>query len=83
MNPIETNSSLSPWSPLRFCVVLSATSVVSNLLLTVINKREVGGWSLAFLCFLPTCFYFVGAVMSRMQNEIRDLRHPVADLGGD
>jgi hypothetical protein len=37
-------------------------------------------WAIPFLCFLPMCFFFVAAVTSNMQREIRELRKQVTDL---
>jgi hypothetical protein len=73
----------SPWVPAGFCAFLSLVTIVSNLWLTVVIGRDYGGWAIGFLCFLPMCFFFVGALTSQMQREIQDLRKQIAELQRD
>ena len=70
----------APWLPAAFCAALSLITICQNLWLSVVNRTDTGGWSIVFLCFLPMCFFFVGAGMSKMQREISELRRQVAEL---
>ena len=76
----EWKRATSPWVPGGFCAFLSLVTIVVNLWLTVAIGRDYGGWAIGFICFLPMCFFFVGASMSRMQREIQDLRRQIAEL---
>lgn len=71
-----------PWVPMAFCAFLAVVTVAANLGLSFANGSDVGGGMIAFLCFLPMCFYFVGAATSQMQAEIVELRRQVAELQG-
>lgn len=82
MKSTEATTSFSPWLPMRFCIALSVITVVQNLAMTVINKSDVGGWSMVFLAFLPMCFYFVGALVTKTQVEISQLKTQIAELKG-
>ena len=72
--------SVLPWVPLGFCAFLSLITIVANLWLSWTKRADIGGWAIAFLCFLPMCFYFVGAATSQMQSEILDLRRQLSEL---
>ncbi len=62
------------WLPIAFCVCLSAICLAGVL------SRTPSSWIVPFLCFLPMCFFFVAAVTSNLQREIRELREQVAKL---
>lgn len=68
------------WVPFGFCVFLSLVTIALNLWLSIANGASAGGWAVAFLCFLPMCFFFVGAATSQMQGEILELRRQVVEL---
>ena len=57
---------------------LCACLALISLLLEIGLRNS--GWAIPFLCFLPMCFFFVAAVTSNLQREIRDLREQVAKL---
>ncbi|HTD86149.1 MAG TPA: hypothetical protein VK850_06195 [Candidatus Binatia bacterium] len=62
------------WAPFAFCAFLSA------LVLFFPRLSQSGAWMPVFFCFLPMCFFFVGAATVQMQKEIRELRNELADL---
>jgi hypothetical protein len=62
------------WLPIVFCVCLSFICLAGFL------SRSPNSWVITFLCFLPMCFFFVAAVTSNLQREIRELREQVAKL---
>jgi hypothetical protein len=37
-------------------------------------------WEPAFFSFLPMCFFFVGATISEMRRDIRELTKQVSEL---
>jgi hypothetical protein len=78
-----TKQSISPWTPMRFCIALSVNTVIANLCLSLATHANYGGVSIVFLCFVPMCFFFVGAVALQMQGEMRELRRQIAELTGD
>ncbi len=61
------------WLPAGFCAALSLICLT-----TFIGFPTA--WVIPFLCFLPLCFYFVAAVTSDLQREVRELREQVAKL---
>ena len=79
---MENNQKLfnrQPWMPFAFCTVLSAMALVKPLLLR--DKSDHLAIT-GFLIWLPMCFYFVGSVIARLQNDVRDLRRQLADING-
>jgi hypothetical protein len=78
----STRWTILPWVPMAMCAALSLITIVANLWLSVVNHTDVGGWAITFLCFLPLCFYWVGAINSQLQGEIRELRQQVVELQG-
>jgi hypothetical protein len=62
------------WLPIAFCIGLSFICVAGFM------SRSPSSWIIPFLCFLPMCFFFVAAVTSNLQREIRELRKQVTDL---
>ena len=72
-----------PWVPMGFCAFLSLITVTANIWLSFVNHSDSGGWAIGFLCFLPMCFYFVGAATSKTQGEILELRKQLAALQGN
>jgi hypothetical protein len=47
-----------------------------------VNHSFEGGWStlIGLLCFLPMCFFFVGAGTSQLYREIKELRKQIEKL---
>jgi hypothetical protein len=72
-----------PWAAAGFCAFLSLITVCTNLWLSFRNGSDYGGWAIGFLCFLPLCFYQVGATIYQMQREILELREQVTKLQRD
>jgi hypothetical protein len=65
---------ITHWIPAAFCAFLSLLALSMQI------GSDSGAWKPAFYCFLPMCFFFVGAATSQMQKEIRELRKQVTDL---
>lgn len=64
---------IGPWLPLLFCSVLSAICVVMNLYTAFLPGSATSNLNV-FFCFLPMCFFFVGAFLVHLQQENRELR---------
>ena len=62
------------WIPAAFCAFISFIALCASV------GSDAGWWRPAFFAFLPMCFFFVGAVTSQMQGEIRELRKQLAEL---
>ena len=75
----ELRKRTAHWVPAGYCVALSLITLCG-----VYWSVRVGGpdwgWAIPFLCFLPVCFFHVGATTSAMQREITELRKQVAEL---
>ncbi|MGQ0634912.1 MAG: hypothetical protein ACT4QC_09900 [Planctomycetaceae bacterium] len=63
------------WAPFWFCVALS----IITLTLGISMSGEMG-WAVAFLCFLPMCFFFVANQTSQMQRELNNLRQRITEF---
>jgi hypothetical protein len=61
------------WIPAAFCAFISLIALFAS-----VGSDAV--WRPTFFAFLPMCFFFVGAVTSQMQCEIRELRKQLAEL---
>ena len=71
---------LLPWVAMGFSAILSLIAIVAIVGLTALNGPGSDGWAIAFLAFLPMCFYFMGAATSQTQGEIAELRQQLARL---
>jgi len=69
----EWKRTIRPWLPAAFCTLLSIITLYPH-------SETVGSGFVAFLCFLPMCFFGVGLVISEMRREISELRKHVAEL---
>jgi hypothetical protein len=82
MISLARKQALAPWLPMGFCASLSLITVCG-----IHGSVAAGGsdwaWAVPFLCFLPMCFFGVGAVVSDMRREISELRKQVAELRQD
>ena len=65
---------ISYWVPAAFCAFISLIALFGS------TSSDAGWWRPAFFAFLPMCFFFVGALMSQMQREIRELRKQLAQM---
>lgn len=69
------------WAPAIFCAMLSLITISGNVIVSLINRTSnFGGIEIVFYCFLPMCFYFVGAFLSHLQRENRELRTRIEEL---
>jgi hypothetical protein len=68
---------ISHWIPMAFCAALACICLP-----IVIIRISGDAWVIPFLCFLPMCFFFVAAVTTNLQREVRELREQVAKLQG-
>ena len=72
---------LAPWSPAILCACLSLITVAGNLIVGFMNHAAPwSGIDGVFYCFLPMCFYFVGAFLRELQQENRELRTRIEEL---
>ena len=72
---------LGPWTPAIFCAFLSLITVAGNLIVSFMNRTAPSSsMDVTFYCFLPMCFYFVGALLSKLQAENRELRTRIEEL---
>ena len=72
----------APWLPMIFSAVLSLITLIALVASASIPGSGSGGWEIPFVCFLPMCFFFVGAALTHTRKEILDLRAQVAELQG-
>ncbi len=75
---------LGPWLAAIFCAILSTITIVTGLGLRFATGI-VDPMPIAFYSFLPMCFFFVGAYLSKLQRENRELRSRIEALtiGGE
>jgi len=71
---------LAPWVATLFCATLSLITVVAQLWLVKANGSDGWGWSIPFLCFLPMCFFYAGAFVKNLQDQVTDLQRQVTEL---
>lgn len=71
---------LMPYLAMGFSAVLSLIAIVVIISLTALNGFGSDGWAIAFLAFLPMCFYFMGLATAQTQTELQELRQQVATL---
>jgi hypothetical protein len=74
---------LGPWIPSIFCAFLSLITVVGNLFLAFAVGRSHAGIEIVFYCFLPMCFFFVGAFLSHLNKENLALRTRIDQLASE
>ncbi len=60
---------LEPWIPTVFCAVLALITTIGNLVAGPGNSV-----TLAFILFMPMCFYHVSVYLIQLRNENRDMR---------
>lgn len=62
-----------PWIPAIYCSALCMITLVSD----IVGKSLTGEGNtgmIAFLCFLPICFFHVGGMLKSLQEENAALR---------
>jgi len=69
-----TRRTIGPWIPAVFCAILSFMALFGSI------AFEGRVWEPAFFSFLPMCFFFVGATISEMRRDIRELTKQVSEL---
>jgi hypothetical protein len=72
---------LAPWTPSIFCAFLSLITVAGNLIVSFMNRAvPSSSIDVVFYCFLPMCFFLVGALLSKLQAENRELRTRIEEV---
>lgn len=71
-------ASADAYLALGFSAVLSLIAIVAIISLTALNGPGSDGWAIAFLVFLPMCFYFMGLATAQTQTELQGLRQQLA-----
>jgi hypothetical protein len=67
------------WAPFWFCTFLCLLTLVGGLTKLFMTGNG-GAEPIAFLGFLPMCFYFVGLQMARLQAENERLQARIFEL---
>ena len=65
-----------PWIAAWFCAALSLIALAEQVAVVPAGT----GISIAFLAFLPMCFFFAGAEIWQMQRDILELTKQVSEL---
>ncbi len=64
---------IGPWIPALFCAVLAVITTVANLL-AYRNGGSDNAATMVFMLFMPMCFFFMGAYLTQLRNENREIR---------
>lgn len=64
---------LGPWIPAGFCALLAVITTITNLW-TYWNGGSENAATMVFVLFMPMCFFFVGAYLTQLKSENRELR---------
>ena len=74
-----------PWAPAMFCAFLCLIALVGDIVLRFVTgpSGPASSISIAFYCFLPMCFYFVGESLVKLQHENRELRARLEEVVKD
>lgn len=73
--------SANPWIAASFCAALSLITVVGDLVVSIATRSGApGGIDVVFYCFLPMCFYFVGAHLAELQRRNQELQARIDEL---
>lgn len=70
---------LLPWIPAIFCASLSLITLAANTVGELFTQTTNAGM-LVFLCFLPMCFVYVGAILKDLRDQNRELRTKLNDM---
>jgi hypothetical protein len=68
-----------PWIPAIYCSALSVITLVSDIVGKSLTGEANAGM-IAFLCFLPICFFHIGGMLKRLQDENTVLRSKLEAL---
>ncbi len=63
---------LGPWLPAAFCAALAAIVTIGNLWAYSIGGSD-NAITMVFILNMPMCFYFVGAYLTKLRNDNREL----------
>lgn len=63
-----TRNKIGPWLPALFCAVLAVIVTIANL------ASSDNGSTGTYILFMPMCFYFVGAYLTKLKKENSELR---------
>jgi hypothetical protein len=63
---------LMPYLALLFSAVLSLIAIVAIISLTALNGPGSDGWAIAFLAFLPMCFYSLASPPRKRKPSSRN-----------
>ncbi|QDT04372.1 hypothetical protein K227x_27630 [Rubripirellula lacrimiformis] len=64
---------VAPWLPAGFCAVLAVITTVANLWAYRKGGSDNSA-TMVFMLFMPMCFFFVGAYLTQLRDENRELR---------
>lgn len=64
---------LGPWISAIFCAALAVITTVGNLWMYVVTGVN-GSVTMVYIGFMPMCFFFVGAYLTHLRNENREMR---------
>ncbi len=70
----EMKDRIGPWLPAIFCATLALIVTICNLWGLRLTGRD-GAANLVFIIFMPMCFFFVGAYLSKLRKDNLELRH--------
>jgi len=73
---------LQPWAAVVFCAMLCAITLIASIVGVAIGNSSFPGSLIAFLCFLPMCFFFASTQIVQMQREMQELRQRIAMIEG-
>lgn len=64
---------LGPWVPALFCAALAVIVTIGNLWAASFGGSDSASNG-TFILFMPMCFFFVGAYLSKLKKENSELR---------
>lgn len=64
---------LGPWVPAIFCGGLAVITTIGNLAAYAITGTN-DAVTMVFILNMPVCFFFVGAYLTKLRDENRELK---------